>query len=129
MNIDLKELVILFNNRKPKDPLNLEFIKTCAKNLKHRMHSEKEKKILKKIRKIIHREQRKVGFGLVDEDLEGQDYFEHSSNYESENLNNDDFESEHYKPQDDYVHQSITDKNPSFSDFSPFGGWSAPWAK
>ena len=129
MNIDLKELVILFNNRKPKDPLNLEFIKTCAKNLKHRMHSEKEKKILKKIRKIIHREQRKVGFGMIDEDLEHKDYLQHnneSEHYEPQYEPRNDFQSEHYEPRNDfqsehYEHQSITPA-PSFSfDKESFG--------
>ena len=75
MNIDLKELVVMFNNRKHNNPWNLELIKIAAKKLKHHTHGEKQKKILKTIRKTIHKEQGKARFGdFIDEHLEGENF-------------------------------------------------------
>ena len=79
MNIDLKELVVMFNNRKHNNPWNLELIKIAAKKLKHHTHGEKQKKILKTIRKTIHKEQGKARFGdFIDEHLENESYIRHN---------------------------------------------------
>ena len=89
MNIDLKELVVMFNNRKHNNPWNLELIKIAAKKLKHHTHGEKQKKILKTIRKTIHKEQGKARFGdFIDEHLEHESYLRHKNTFSfSDNAN------------------------------------------
>ena len=91
-NIDFKEVVSLFNNRKS-NRWNLELIEVAARKLKHSTNNYKVRKTLKKIRKIIHREKHGVSFGDIDsddnevhgfddidedddEDLEGHNYLE-----------------------------------------------------
>ena len=50
-NIDFKEVVSLFNNRKS-NRWNLELIEVAARKLKHSTNNYKVRKTLKKIRKI-----------------------------------------------------------------------------